>query len=239
MCERWKNGQLYTLKIIHKNNPVLYKTIKEKMRIELENLFIFSAVKHVEKDKGMIMDWLGLVIAKHGAWLTFENWMIFINNLKLGMVAGESVEFYEKLNLPKIASWLNEHRLWVSGEIVKELQKLQDETEAEYNKNFDERRKKLNYFIKLFKEDPTNKMLTQELISEIKKELEFRDEMARFFEANKYYLTEVKTVRDLIDFRHEKQNEIKEFMQKISIEADENIKQKLTKELNQILGIKQ
>jgi hypothetical protein len=44
-------------------------------------------------------------------------------------------------------------------------------------------------------------------------------------------------VRDLINFRHEKQNEIKELMQKISRESDEIIKEKLTTELNQILEI--
>jgi hypothetical protein len=209
------------------------------MHTALKNLFLYSGVEKYETDTNKTLAWLGEVNQIHGHWLTFESWLLFIKNLRHHLVANKAVEYYNDLSLHKIDAWLIQHRDWMQNEMAKELQKLEDETEAEYNRNFDERRKKLNYFIKLFKEDPTNKMLTQQLISEIKKELEFREEMARFFEANKQYLTEPKTVRDLINFRHEKQNEIKELMQKISIETDENIKQILTKELNQLLGIKQ
>jgi hypothetical protein len=155
------------------------------------------------------------------------------------MVAGESVEFYEKLNLPKLAGWLNLHKDWWQAEIAKESEKMGIEKETEWNKQFDERRKRLNYFIKLFQDDPSSKILTEQLIKEIKTELKFREEMAQFFEANKHYLVEQKTVRDLINFRHEKQNEIKGLMQKISDETDQAIKDKLTLTLNNLLGIMQ
>jgi hypothetical protein len=164
LSDMLRNGQHLPLKRIENEDLETYTIAKLKMIIYLDKFFKISGVKNIPTDSKTNKDWMELLLQTHGHWLTFECWVLFINRLKLGMVGDKNVEFYENLNLPKIAGWLVAHNEWVKVEMVREDAKYLEQKMQAEREYYDLLRKE---HPERFETDPESKLFIENLQKEV------------------------------------------------------------------------
>ena len=127
----------------------------------------FAGATNIVSDDVLVSQWIEKAVNEYGAWLTFENWLIFINRLSLGLVGGEPIKDYNNLNLIKIGGWLANYKDWYTEETRIAMGKYETEKQQDKRIEDDAKRAIKKQWKALYDANPDNATIPIEIKAQI------------------------------------------------------------------------